>query len=118
MFFYIIFVNMIVQKKTHNEEDGSIGYIECIYDSSNILMSTYFPMNETLYVSFNRGGVYSYGSVDQEKYDQFESSDSQGKFFVKEIKGGDHPFRKEFKLFESEITAAKDVLNEWKENQK
>lgn len=109
---------MIVQKKTHKDEDDSIGYIECIFDSSNILMSTYFPTTEILYISFNRGGVYSYGNVDQKLYDQFESSDSQGKFFVKEIKGGDHPFRKEFKLFESEITAAKDVLNEWKENQK
>lgn len=109
---------MIVQKKTHTEEDGETGYVECIFDSSNILMSTYFPLTETLYVSFNRGGVYSYGSVDQELYDQFESSDSQGKFFMKEIKTANHPFRKEFKLFESEITAAKDILNEWKENQK
>jgi hypothetical protein len=109
---------MIVKKTIHLEEDGSEGYIECIFDSSNILMSTYFPLNETLYISFNRGGVYSYGGVDQEKYDQFESSDSQGKFFIKEIKGGDHPFKNEYKLFESEITAAKDILNEWKENHK
>ena len=109
---------MIVQKKTHTEEDGSTGYVECIFDSYNILMSTYFPNTETLYVSFNRGGVYSYGSVNQELYDEFESSDSQGKFFVKKIKAAGLPFRKEFKLFESEINAAKDILEEWKENQK
>jgi len=109
---------MIVKKTIHLEEDGSEGYVECIFDSSNILMSTYFPLNETLYISFNRGGVYSYGGVGQEKYDQFELSDSQGKFFIKEIKGGDHPFKNEYKLFESEITAAKDILNEWKENHK
>ncbi len=117
MFFLLYLLIMIVQKKINKEEDQTVGYIECIFESSNILMTTYFPKTELLYVSFNRGGVYSYGNVNEEKYNQFETSDSQGKFFVKEIKGGDHPFRKEFKLFDSEVKEAKNILNEWKENQ-
>ena len=109
---------MIVNKKTHTEEDGSTGYIECIFDSSNILMSIYFPNDEKLYVSFNRGGVYYYTNVDQELYDKFENSDSQGKFFVNEIKKNDkHQYRKEYTLYASEIEDAKKILNEWKENQ-
>ena len=109
---------MIVNKKTHTEDDGSVGYIECIFDSSNILMSIYFPKNKTLYISFNRGGVYSYTNVDQELYDRFENSDSQGKFFVNEIKKNDkHQFRKEYTLYASEVEDAKKILNEWKINQ-
>lgn len=109
---------MIVKKTTHLEEDQSEGYIECIYDSSNILMSVYFPKNNLLYISFNRGGVYSYTNVDRELYDNFENSDSQGKFFVNEIKKNSiHEVRKEYTLYTSEVEDAKKILNEWKENQ-
>lgn len=109
---------MIVNKKIHTEEDKTTGYIECIYSSSNILMSVYFPKTELLYVSFNRGGVYSYTNVDNELYDKFENSDSQGKFFVKEIKPNKlHEFRKEYTMYNSEVEDAKKILNEWKENQ-
>lgn len=109
---------MIVKKTIHLEEDGSEGYIECIYDSSNILMSIYFPKNNTLFISFNRGGVYSYTKVDKELYEKFEDADSQGKFFVNEIKKNNiHEVQKEYTLYNSEVEDAKKILNEWKENQ-
>ena len=107
---------MIVSKKIHKEDDDSIGYIECIYSSSNILMSVYFPKTNLLYVSFNRGRVYSYTNVDINLYNKFETSDSQGKFFVNEIKKNDkHEFRKEYTMYASEVEDAKKILNEWKE---
>lgn len=110
---------MIVQKTPHYEEDGkTVSYIECIFDSSNILMSIYFPSTEVLYISFNRGGTYKYTHVSKEKYENFENAESQGKFFVKEIKNNsNHPYSKEFVLFEQEITEAKNIIKEWKENQ-
>lgn len=106
---------MIVEKNTYNDPDGSLGWIECIFDSSNILISTYFPKTQTLYIAFNRGGVYMYGNVDMEVYQKFETSDSQGKFFVSEIKNNPNfPYQKSYKLFESEIERAKEVIKEWK----
>lgn len=110
---------MIVNKKNHVEEDGTVGYIECIYESSNILTSTYFPKSNILYIAFNKGGVYSYGNIDSELYEQFESSESQGKFFINEIKknSNKYPFLKQFKLLPSEIDDAKNIITEWKTNQ-
>ena len=81
-------------------------------------MSVYFPKTNILYISFIRGGVFSYTNVDIELYDKFENSDSQGKFFVKEIqKNKLHEFRKEYTLYASEIEDAKKILNEWEEKQ-
>jgi hypothetical protein len=109
---------MIVSNKIHEEKDGSVGYIENVYDSSNILTSTYFPKTNIMYIAFNRGGVYSYGNISKELHEQFVNAESQGKFFVKEIKNNDaYPFLKEFKLFESEINDAKKLIEEWRENQ-
>lgn len=111
---------MIVKEKIYNDEDGSVGYCESIYNSSNILTSTYFPKTKILYIAFNRGSVYSYGNIDSNVYEEFKKSDSQGKFFITEIKKNPdkYPFLKEFKLFQSEIEDAKKVINEWKKNQK
>lgn len=106
---------MIVEKNTYNDPDGTLGWVECIFDSSNILTSTYFPKTQTLYIAFFRGGVYTYLNVDQDFYDRFESSESQGKFFVTELKNNPkYPYQKSFKLFESEIERAKEVINQWK----
>ena len=108
---------MIVRKTEHKEKDNSTGWIECIYESSNILMSTYLPKKNVLYISFVRGGVYSYTNISNEIYEKFESSDSQGKFFINEIKNNEkHPYAKEFKLFKSEVEDAKRIIKEWKEN--
>ena len=60
---------MLVSEKKFQDENGVIGYYEAVYDSSNILNTTYFPLTNTLYISFNRGGVYSYANVNQELYE-------------------------------------------------
>lgn len=110
---------MIVKKNTTylNEDESKVDMLECIFDSSNILMSTYIPHKEKLYIVFKRGDVYSYGNVDQETYEEFESSDSQGKFlrnvFAKEK--DTYPYSKEYKMFEYEIEEAKKTIKEWKE---
>lgn len=110
---------MIVKKNTTylNEDESQIDMLECIFDSSNILMSTYIPHKEKLYIVFKRGHVYSYGNVDKEVYDEFEASDSQGKFvqsvFAKD--NDSYPYSKEYKMFEYEIEEANNILKEWKE---
>jgi len=107
---------MIVEKKEFNENEER--WIECIYDSSNILKSVYLPKLKRLYISFNRGGVYSYNNIDDTLYNEFEVAKSQGKFFAKHIKKhpDKYPHRKEFSLFPSEIEQAKKIIEEKKQN--
>ena len=107
---------MIVEKKNFNDEDGTLGWIQCIFDSSNILTSIYFPKTNVLYISFNRGGTYKYTHVPEEIYNKFENSESQGKFFVTEIKNKpEYPYSREYNLYKSEIEEAKNVIQEWKQ---
>ena len=106
---------MIIERNVSFDEDSSIGYIECIYNSSNILMTIYFPKTNILYISFKRGDTYKYLNVSNDKYGDFEKSDSQGKFFIKEIRNkDDHPDSKEYKLFQSELNEAQIKIDEWK----
>lgn len=101
---------MLVEHKEFQENDGSVGYIESIFKSDNVLKSTYFPSTQRLYIAFNRGETYSYGNVSKELYEEFENSESQGKFFFKKIKNNDHPFRKEFTLYPTEIKDLKEIV--------
>lgn len=108
---------MIVEKKSFNDDDGSLGYIECIFNSTNILSSIYFPKTKVLYISFSRGITYKYINVSESIYNDFENADSQGKFFIKNIKNNkDFLYSKEFTLYESEIKAAKEKIENWKQN--
>jgi hypothetical protein len=108
---------MLVRERSFTEEDASIGYYEAIFDSSNILKTTYFPQQERLYISFNRGGVYSYQNISQEKYDEFKKAESQGKFFIQEIKKkpDEYPYRKEFTLYPEEVNNIKEERDNNKE---
>lgn len=109
---------MIVDRKTFNESDGTLGWVECVYDSSNILTSTYFPKSNILYLSFKRGGTYKYSNINEDIYALFENCDSQGKFFVNEIRNKpEYPYMKAFQLNENEIEVAKEKIQEWKTNQ-
>ena len=107
---------MLVEEKKFKQDDGSIGYYEAIFDSSNILKTTYFPKQNRLYVSFNRGGVYSYENVDNEKYEEFKDAESQGKYFIKEIKNdpSKYPYRKEFTLYPDEVKNLKEERDQTK----
>ena len=111
-----IFVIMIIKKQTYNDPDGTLGYVETIFESSNILMTTYFPKTETLFISFNNGHTYSYQNINEEVYSEFEKADSQGKYFNSKIKNNnDYPYMRKYKLFERELKEAKTIVKEWKE---
>lgn len=109
---------MIIQRKeSFDEDDGKLGYVETIFESSNILMSTYFPKTKTLYLAFNYGQTYRYDNVDEELFREFETAESQGKLFNSKIKNNDKiPYQKAYKMFDSELEDAKTIIKEWKEN--
>ena len=102
---------MIVERKEHKENDNNVGYIECVFESENILKTTYFPNIQRLYIAFSRGHTYSYGNVSLEKYKEFEEADSQGKFFHQQINNKTkYPVRKEFTLYPNEINDLKIII--------
>lgn len=105
---------MLVERKKILNEDGSIGYIESIFKSDNILKTTYFPNINRLYITFSRGGqTYSYSNVTPELYEEFEEAESHGKFFHKRInRNVNHPYRKEFTLYPSELIETKKIIEE------
>lgn len=108
---------MIVERKLIMDDVDVIGYIECLYESSNILKTIYFPSINKLYISFGRGGTYSYLNVSEELYDKFEKSESTGKFFKEHISGNKEiPFKREFELKPFEIEDAKRIIEEHKLN--
>lgn len=104
---------MLVERKEHIENDGSIGYIESVFESGNVLKTTYFPSIQRLYIAFSRGHTYSYANITQELYDDFEKSDSQGVFFHKKINNNkSYPSRKEFTLYPNEVKELKIIVEE------
>lgn len=109
---------MLIEKKEIKEVEG-MSYIEAVFDSTNILKTTYFPQEERLYISFGRGQTYSYGRINEEVYERFEKAGSQGKFFVDEIKNNTekHPFRKEFSLYPREIEEIRKIIIENKKKE-
>lgn len=106
---------MLIEQKKFQENDGSVGYIESVFKSDNILKTTYFPLNQRLYIAFNRGETYSYGNISNEMYEEFENAESQGVFFNKNIKKNDtYPFRKEFTLYPNEVKDLKQIVEDHK----
>ena len=104
---------MLIKRKEIKEKDGSIGYIESVFDSTNILKTTYFPQKQRIYIAFNRGGTYSYGEIDNKIYEEFENNESQGVFFQKKIKNK-FPFAKEFTLYPNEVNEIKQMVEAYK----
>lgn len=70
---------MGVVKKTERED----GVIECLIDSSNILLSEYNKTDKTLKITFKAGTQYLYKDVLHRDYVRFEVSESQGSVFNK-----------------------------------
>lgn len=103
---------MFISEKTFKEKDGTVGYYEAVYESSNVLATTYFPRKELLYISFSRGGVYSYSSITKEIYEEFKTVDSQGKFFIEKIMKNPqlHVSRKEYTLYPEEVKHLKEMV--------
>ncbi len=73
---------MAVVKKTIKDD----GVVECLIDSTNILMSEYNKKNKTLKLTFKAGTQYEYKDVLDRDYLRFEVSESQGVVFNKTMK--------------------------------
>jgi len=99
---------MIAERNEYLNEDQTIGYVEAIYASGNVLKTTYFPKSQRLFIAFSRGHTYSYNNVTEEIYNEFEKAESQGKYFMVNLNKPDKfPTRKEFTLYPSEVNECK-----------
>jgi hypothetical protein len=107
---------MLVERKEYRDEEyGGIGYIESVFNSDNVLKTTYFPNNQRLYIAFSRGHTYSYSNVSNEFYEEFEKAESQGKFFQKRINNNKlYQHRKEFTLYPNEVKDLKQIVENHK----
>ncbi|MFW6220020.1 MAG: KTSC domain-containing protein [bacterium] len=111
---------MLVDKKTFFDPDESIGFYECVFDSSNVLKTTYFPKQNRLYIAFKRGHTYSYSNITHKIYHEFENAKSQGDFFNEKIKTKPqlYVYRKEFTLYPDEVKELNEIVdNKPKEKQ-
>lgn len=73
---------MAVVKRTEKEN----GVVECLIDSSNILLSEYDKSKQTLKITFKAGTQYLYKDVLDRDYVRFEVSESQGSVFNKTMR--------------------------------
>ena len=102
---------MLVEQKKFQDTDGTVGYVESVFKSDNVLKTTYFPKSQRLYIAFSRGHTYSYANVSPEMYDEFEEAESQGVFFHSRINNKPkHPSRKEFTLYPNEVKDLKEIV--------
>jgi hypothetical protein len=60
--------------------------VKAIYESSNVLASTYNRNDKNLNVIFKNGGSYTYQNVSETDYMRFETAESQGKVLNAQIK--------------------------------
>jgi len=104
---------MLVKREEVLNEDGSIGYVESVFKSENILKITYFVEAHRLYIAFSRGDTYVYENISPEFYQEFEDAESNGKFFHKHIKNkADSPGRREFGLLPYEMEGFRKIIEE------
>jgi hypothetical protein len=68
------------------KEEKENGVIECLIDSSNILLSEYNKSKKTLKITFKAGTQYLYKDVLDRDYVRFEVSESQGSVFNKTMR--------------------------------
>jgi hypothetical protein len=68
------------------------GLVKGVYDSSNIIASTYDKRNNDLTIIFKHGGTYTYHKVSTADFLRFETAESQGKVLNSNIKS--YPFIK------------------------
>ena len=88
---------MAVIKRTEKEN----GIVECLIDSSNVLLSEYNRPEKTLKITFKAGTQYLYKEVIERDYVRFEVSESQGSVFNKTMRK--YEFEKIGKVDTSEL---------------
>lgn len=110
---------MILERKETKKDNGDI-VIEGYYDSSNIIKTMYVPSQSHLFIFFKNKHVYSYSGIDKELFENFEKAESQGKFFVSEIrnKSKEYNYFREYKLYDFEQQDIMDIIEQLKATQK
>lgn len=94
---------MAVVKRTERED----GIIECLIDSTNIIMSEYDKSNKNLKITFKAGTQYLYKEVLERDYLRFEVSESQGAIFNKTMRKYDFD-----KLGSIDVNPIKELIKE------
>ena len=89
-------------------ENGNL--VEAIYDSSNIIASSYDKTSSDLTVTFKNGGSYTYLKVSSTDYMRFETADSQGRVLNSNIKS--YAFSKNDKVDAEALVARVKLLKE------
>lgn len=89
-------------------ENGDL--VEAIYDSSNIIASSYDKTSNDLTVTFRNGGSYTYLKVSSTDYMRFETADSQGRVLNSNIKS--YPFSKNDKVDAEKLVERVKLLKE------
>jgi hypothetical protein len=106
---------MLVDRKEYLSENENETFLEGYFDSSNIVKTIYFPTRQFLYIIFKNALVYSYSCVTKELYDKFEKAESQGKFFVANMrKNSEYQHHREFKMYEFEMSDIFKLIEEKK----
>ena len=62
------------------------GLVKAIYESSNIVASSYNKVKKDLNITFKHGGNYTYQGVAETDYIRFETAESQGKVLNSNLK--------------------------------
>tara|TARA_R110001592_G_scaffold324469_5_gene604105 strand:+ start:1454 stop:1885 length:432 start_codon:yes stop_codon:yes gene_type:complete len=62
------------------------GLVKAIYESSNIVASSYSKVKKDLNITFKHGGSYTYQGVAETDYIRFETAESQGKVLNSSLK--------------------------------
>lgn len=62
------------------------GLVEALYESSNIVASSYNKIQKNLNITFKNGGSYTYQGVAETDYVRFETAESQGKVLNSNLK--------------------------------
>jgi len=85
------------------------GLVKAIYESSNIVASSYDKVKKDLNITFKHGGNYTYQEVPETDYIRFETAESQGKVLNSNLKK--YPYLKHDKVDVDGILKEIDKLN-------
>ena len=98
---------MAVVKRTERDN----GVVECLIDSTNIIMSEYNRSTKNLKITFKAGTQYLYKNVLERDYLRFEVSESQGSVFNKTMRKYEYE-----KLDSNDFDPIKELIKENKGN--
>lgn len=90
------------------------GIVKAIYESSNIVASSYDKVKKDLNITFKHGGNYTYQGVGDTDYMRFETAGSQGKVLNSNLKK--YPFLKHEPVDVDEILEQIKDINEGEVN--